>query len=184
MESKYKVGDKVRVKSLEWYNSNKDMYGHIDRGTIIFLKGMSEHCGKEFEISHVDPNGEYSLKENGWLWADWMFEDKPDNTAKTKRKVDKPDIDIENCIHPFQEITNGLYETYCKKNRDYGNSFDQSLNKFGEIAALIRISDKYNRLCSLITNKEQEVKDESIDDTILDMANYLIMWQMYRKNKK
>ena len=184
MESKYKVGDKVRVKSLEWYNSNKDEYGEIDRGTILLLKKMSEYCGKEFEVSHVYSNEIYLLKWNEWMWEDWMFEDNTDNTAKTKRKVDKTDIDIETWIHPFQEITNGLYETYCKKNRDYGNSFDQSLNKFGEIAALTRISDKYNRLCSLITNKGQEVEDESIDDTILDMANYLIMWQMYRKNKK
>ena len=184
MESKYKVGDKVRVKSLEWYNSNKSENGNVDRESPFFLEKMSEYCGKEIEVRCVNPNGEYFLKGNEWMWEDWMFEDNTDNTAKTKRKVDKPDIDIETWIHPFQEITNGLYETYCKKNRDYGNSFEQSLNKFGEIAALIRISDKYNRLCSLITNKEQEVKDESIDDTILDMANYLIMWQMYRKNKK
>lgn len=184
MESRYKVGDKVRVKSLEWYNSNKDEYSEIINGDIGFLEEMSAYCGKEFEVSYVYSNEIYLLKGNEWCWVDWMFEDNTDNTAKTKRKVDESDIDIENCIHPFQEITNGLYETYCKKNRDYGNSFDQSLNKFGEISALIRISDKYNRLCSLITNKEQEVKDESIDDTILDMANYLIMWQMYRKSKK
>ena len=131
---------------------------------------MSAYCGKECEVSYVFPNGMYYLKGMQWYWADWMLEDNTNNTATPQRKVDKPDIDIENCIHPFQEITNGLYETYCKKNRDYGNSFDQSLNKFGEIAALTRISDKYNRLCSLITNKEQKVKDESIDDTILDIS--------------
>jgi len=186
MESKYKVGDKVRIKSLDWYNSNKDEDGEIGLHSdeYLFLEVMSEYCGKECEVSHVYPNGEYSLKGNGWIWNDWMFEDDTDNNNIQKRKVDESDIDIENYIHPFQEITNGLYETYCKKNRDYGNSFEQSLNKFGEISALIRISDKYNRLCSLITNKGQEVKDESIDDTILDMANYLIMWQMYRKSKK
>ena len=184
METKYKLGDKVRVKSLEWYNSNKNENGEIVKDYITFLEGMSEYCGKECEVSYVYPHGYYLLEGINWYWADWMLEEDTDNNNIQKRKVDEPDIDIENYIHPFQEITNGLYETYCKKNRDYGNSFEQSLNKFGEISALIRISDKYNRLCSLITNKEQEVKDESIDDTILDMANYLIMWQMYRKSKK
>lgn len=184
MESKYKVGDRVKVKSLEWYNSNKNEDGEITMNGITFIKEMSKYCGEEFEIRYVSPNGICHLKGINWCWSDWMLEEDTDNNNIQKRKVDESDIDIENYIHPFQEITNGLYETYCKKNRDYGNSFDQSLNKFGEIAALTRISDKYNRLCSLITNKEQEVKDESIDDTILDMANYLIMWQMYRKNKK
>ena len=188
MESKYKVGDKVRVKSLEWYNSNKDINNNIGKDGQTFLGCMSKYCGKEYEIYNIISGINYCLYKlydtDIWYWVDWMFEDDTDNTAKTKMKVDESDIGIETWIHPFQEITNGLYETYCKKNRDYGNSFDQSLNKFGEIAALTRISDKYNRLCSLITNKEQEVKDESIDDTILDMANYLIMWQMYRKNKK
>ena len=184
MESKYKVGDKVRIKSLDWYNSNKKGCCEFTMNGLTFTKEMSEYCGEEFEIRSIFDEGDMLLEGTDWTWEDWMFEDDTDNTAKTKRKVDESDIDIENYIHPFQEITNGLYETYCKKNRDYGNSFEQSLNKFGEISALIRISDKYNRLCSLITNKEQEVKDESIDDTILDMANYLIMWQMYRKNKK
>ena len=183
MGTKYKVGDKVKVKSLEWYESNKDKAGDI-YDDCYFTAGMSEYCGKDFEIESIRPSGGIILKGIYCDWRDWMFEDNTNNTATPKRKVDESDIDIENYIHPFQEITNGLYETYCKKNKDYGNSFEQSLNKFGEISALIRISDKYNRLCSLITNKEQEVKDESIDDTILDMANYLIMWKMYRKNKK
>lgn len=188
MKSKYKLGDKVRVKSLEWYNLNKNKNGEIVKDYITFLEGMSKYCGKEYEIYNIISGiNHYVYKlydTDNWCFSDWMFEGNTNNTANQKRKVDESDIDIENYIHPFQEITNGLYETYCKKNRDYGNSFEQSLNKFGEISALIRISDKYNRLCSLITNKEQEVKDESIDDTILDMANYLIMWKMYRKNKK
>ena len=82
MESKFKVGDKVRVKSLEWYNSNKDMYGHIDRGTILFLEEMSEYCGKEFKIRYVNPGGEYFLKGNEWIWADWMLEEE----SKTKEQ--------------------------------------------------------------------------------------------------
>ena len=77
MESKYKAGDKVKVKSLDWYNSYKDEYGDIVREDTSFLKVMSALCGKELEVSYVFPDGECFLKGNGWIWADWMFEGKP-----------------------------------------------------------------------------------------------------------
>ena len=75
MESKYKVGDKVRVKSLEWYNSNKNENGEIVKGYITFLEGMSEYCGKYFEVSYVYPNGICLLKGINWWWHNWMLED-------------------------------------------------------------------------------------------------------------
>lgn len=75
------------------------------------------------------------------------------------------------------EIVTGLNKLYSKKNHDYGNSFGETYQKLGIISALTRISDKYNRLVSLATKPEEErkVKDESIQDTLLDMANYCIM---------
>ena len=77
MESKYKIGDKVRVKSLDWYNSNKDKYGEIrlHSDEYFFLKVMSASCGKDFEVHCIYPNGGIILKEDAWIWEDWMFED-------------------------------------------------------------------------------------------------------------
>ena len=79
MKSKYKVGDKVRVKSLDWYNSNKDENGdvlpHSDECFVFFPEEMSEYCGKECEVVCVYSNGAYSLKGMQWYWADWMFEE-------------------------------------------------------------------------------------------------------------
>lgn len=76
-----------------------------------------------------------------------------------------------------------LTDTYRKKNADYGNSFSRAVEKYGLVSALTRISDKFNRLESLILHKEQEVKDESVQDTLLDLANYCIMTVMeIRKN--
>ena len=74
MESKYKVGDKVRIKSLEWYNSNKDINNNVRKGGQTFLKEMSEYCGKYFEVSYVSSNGICHLKGINWCWVDWMFE--------------------------------------------------------------------------------------------------------------
>lgn len=55
---------------------------------------------------------------------------------------------------------------------DYGNSVTQTYEEYGDVAFFIRISDKINRLKSLtINNKTQEVKDESIADTIRDIID-------------
>ena len=76
-----------------------------------------------------------------------------------------------------KELCDKLNKTYESKNHDYGNSFGETFNKLGIISAVTRISDKYNRLVSLsmLPDEERKVKDESITDTLLDMANYCIM---------
>jgi len=61
----------------------------------------------------------------------------------------------------FKEITEEMNSLYDKKNKDYGNSFDESIDKFGIIAAIVRMSDKFNRICNLVKNNS-EVKDESL----------------------
>lgn len=71
-----------------------------------------------------------------------------------------------------------MAKTYAAKNHDYGNSFDKSLDKFGIVASIVRMGDKMNRIESL-TNKEAKVNDESIKDTLLDLANYAIMTVMW-----
>lgn len=78
-----------------------------------------------------------------------------------------------------------LHETYLKKNKDYGSSFDDSLDNFGSIAGVVRISDKYNRLVQLTaSNEEAKVSDEAVEDTLLDMANYAIMMAMWLERQK
>ena len=81
-------------------------------------------------------------------------------------------------VEKFTEITSNMAKTYAAKNHDYGNSFEQSLDKFGLVASVVRLGDKMNRIESL-TKKEAQVKDESIKDTLLDMANYAIMTVMW-----
>ncbi len=71
-------------------------------------------------------------------------------------------------------ICEKLKETYQSKNHDYGDSFSETYKKLGIISAITRITDKVNRLQSLCT-KEQLVSDESIEDTLMDLANYSIM---------
>ena len=78
----------------------------------------------------------------------------------------------------FKEVIKQLLDIYERKNHDYGDSFNQSLDNFGTIASVVRLSDKFNRLVSLTKKNDPQV-EESIEDTLLDMANYCIMTIMY-----
>ena len=75
-----------------------------------------------------------------------------------------------------------LRETIIKKNRDYGSSFDKSVNKFGWIYVAIELDKKKNRLHSLLKNKEKP-NYESIEDTLLDIAGYCVLSLIYLENK-
>ena len=73
-------------------------------------------------------------------------------------------------------VANQMVDTYKRKNADYGDSFGDSINHYGPVAAHVRIGDKINRLQSLVLKKQTaQVKDESIADTYLDLACYAIM---------
>ena len=85
----------------------------------------------------------------------------------------------------YQYIISNLEDTYKRKNSDYGNSVGDTYEKFGDISFLTRITDKYNRILSL-ADKGQcgEVKDEALEDTILDLANYCLLWLVEREYKE
>lgn len=74
----------------------------------------------------------------------------------------------------FESIVSEITELHEKKNRDYGNAFHDSYEEFGMITAVIRLNDKMNRLKSLVRNGKAEV-NESIRDTLIDLAAYAIM---------
>jgi hypothetical protein len=64
---------------------------------------------------------------------------------------------------------------YAQKNHDYGDSFAKSYAEYGMNMPCIRLEDKLNRLKALTKKGDQQVSDESIEDTLLDLANYAIM---------
>lgn len=80
------------------------------------------------------------------------------------------------CVQHHQ-ICEELTETYRKKNHDYGDSFHKSYKEWGLTMAAIRLEDKLNRFKNLARNGA-EVTDESLRDTLMDMANYAIMTVM------
>lgn len=72
---------------------------------------------------------------------------------------------------------NALYE---RKNHDYGDSFHQTFVEEGMAMPRIRLGDKFSRFKTLSRFLEtgvekRKVSDESIRDTLMDLANYAIM---------
>ena len=85
----------------------------------------------------------------------------------------------------FKAILDQMNDIYIKKNNDYGDSFNKTCDKFGLIAPLIRMTDKLNRFEQLINPlTNQRLQDESIEDTLIDLANYAILTVLYQRQFK
>lgn len=85
-------------------------------------------------------------------------------------------------IELHRQIVDEIHELFKAKNSDYSNSFSQQYQEFGLLSAVIRLSDKLNRLKSLL-NKDAQV-NESIDDTLLDLAGYAVLTLVERRREE
>ena len=84
---KYKVGDKVKIRSLDWYNANKTKGNEVYLEGTVFLQLMSKYCGKVATIICACRYG-YSLDIDGghYNWVDEMFEENI-NDMETKEII-------------------------------------------------------------------------------------------------
>lgn len=97
-----------------------------------------------------------------------------------------------------EEFIASIESTYKKgvsivkmKNADYANSDDPFKNfRSAEIvgltverAILVRVLDKITRISNLL-GKEADVKEESLEDSCLDMINYMAIFVAYRESNK
>lgn len=99
----------------------------------------------------------------------------PENEKLIRRK---------NPIHErHKNLCKQLHSLYLAKDSDYGSSYHDTYKKFGITSAAIRISDKYNRMMSLIEKHDAKVKDESLRDTMIDMCGYLLLTIMELDNE-
>lgn len=73
---KYKVGDKVRIKSLDWYNQNKYIsLIETTNSDYNFIEVMQYFCGKVMTISSVNSNYYDMVEDAGeYFWTDEMIE--------------------------------------------------------------------------------------------------------------
>lgn len=85
---------------------------------------------------------------------------------------DRMTIDRKN--ERFEQLCEGISALHARKAHDYGDSFGKQWREFGILSAIIRMSDKLNRIRQL-AQEAQQVDDESMIDTLLDLASYAIM---------
>lgn len=91
---KFKAGDKVRVKSLEWYDSNKNAEGKVYKDGITdihFSEGMTFWCGKIVQIKKIHGDT-YVVDDSFCYWQDWMFEDEA-VTEQKQEQLNKNDME-------------------------------------------------------------------------------------------
>lgn len=80
-----------------------------------------------------------------------------------------------NKVERHREVCLEMNDLYERKNHDYGDSFHKSFMDEGMAMPRIRLGDKLNRFCALTRGKDAKVSDESVRDTLIDLANYAIM---------
>lgn len=85
---KYKVGDKVKIKSLDWYYSKSDGMGNIQCGDWYFTLSQTSYCGKVLTISAVFDTF-YLMKGIAHYWTDEMIEGIADEPQEKMISLDK-----------------------------------------------------------------------------------------------
>lgn len=83
----------------------------------------------------------------------------------------------------FYAILNEMADTHAKKNHDYGNSFAELFDECGMTYAYAHMKEKLARVKSLMKSR-QKVKEESMEDSLADLANYAVMTLVELRKKK
>lgn len=130
---------------------------------------LTEKCTTECMKEHADKRTEENCVEKNCV----------EQQTGVELSVRSESISCDTgAVAHHKAICTELSELYEKKNHDYGDSFHHTYEKLGVISAVTRITDKYNRLVEMATAKERKVDDETIRDTLIDLANYAIMTVM------
>ena len=178
---------------IDYYDGNQKIYKVFD-----FEKRLYDPKGSVFlSINQFNKLTNLLLKAQALVRGRYTFDDMrntkiPDSgsidkqVAKAMAEAQKADRKTghkeNNYDNPFKEYTDKLADVLYKKNQDYGNSFDKTVNKIGHRVLLVRVMDKCDRIENLILNDEKKkVTDESLKDTFLDLAGYSILGLKYLK---
>ena len=133
MEQKYKVGDRVRIKSLDWYNMHCDDAGNVDCGCEIFEKDMKPYLGKVFTIHRIVDNSKYEMEEAFvfFLFTDEMIEglvedeSSIDLTVKGEEAKERIEITIP---EGYEYVIESGKIIFTKKKKEYPKTFEECVS--------------------------------------------------------
>lgn len=160
----------------EYNLPNCDKYLSNDMEDVADLIDAYNYDSNDSQKTSKDSESKNGLTKDFHLFASKDFQ-KESNNLYTKSTVNALFEDWVN--NPFRSYTEKLAETLQEKNKAYGDSFTKSVDDYGLKVIGIRLSDKYNRIKHLVNNSELKENDESLEDTLLDMAGYSILALKY-----
>ena len=105
------------------------------------------------------------------------------------------DMTREELLKHHEVLCKQARELMDKKNRDYaGNDGKEPFANFTRVEAMgicsteqgfmVRLTDKMSRLSSILESGNNHVKDESFEDTMVDVINYIVLLSAYRQEKR
>lgn len=171
-EKKEVENDNVKMKRIDYILNARDNIQAILDETVLDCDICPASC------ENCNGNCEFHYKK-------YLNEEIEVNESKLKlvEEVKRDEEAVNEFMKEYKKIVTETMELCIKKNKDYGSSVQDTFERFGDISYLVRITDKYNRICNLL-DKEGEIKDEGTNDSIRDMANYLFLWLASRSLKE
>lgn len=153
---RYKVGDKVRVRS--------DLKVSKEYGGMIFSDVMSQHCGETVTISQVSYD-HYRIVEYGCYWTDEMFEPVEEElTAEEAIRLKCEMCESISCSEcKFSRLNNGE-DIYCNKFLEkYPEKFIETLKQWKKDHEKKEAEVTQKIYCLVISEKRTVVHEEEID---------------------
>ena len=129
------------------------------------------------QMERVKPIAEVQSIKNGEVTAEIRSDGLrvQDANGDTTLCINK-DGDVEDNDERIKRIVQRQLGVYIAKNDDYGDSVLKGRKAFGTISELTRMSDKINRFNALVGKEETAKVAESLDDTVMDLVNYMAMY--------
>lgn len=160
----FRIGEKVRIVET----ADKKLLGQ--ECIVVNLQD------KMVAVSYERPDGT-GYEPSEWIWVGY-------NQIEHVAVPQSADtVNYTPYEMRFFALTEEMRNTFIKKNRDYGSSFSDTIDKFGVKVAVARIHDKYMRVENLVLGQEMMVQ-ESMRDTLMDMANYCLLTVMALDREK
>ena len=102
--------------------------------------------------------------------------------SRNRKEKQMNNLYNQNLDNNFDVLAGALAQTLITKNLAYGNSYDESVDTWGNKTMGMRLEDKYNRIKHLLLQDKMKENDESLLDSLLDNAGYSILAINYMLN--